>query len=362
MRMNEFSERIHDIIIQANIKARGSSIERRRRRDPRMPAAKWISPASIGGERGSALAVVLSTIGCSHARSELGGCTMCSYLLDGTQVAPTDEEILAQFDNALSALKNKTGRLAVKIYTSGSFLDTQEVSKNARDTILHRIAAIDEVEEVVIESRPEYVTDEVMSEVRELLGERRIEIGMGLESANDRVRLICINKGFTLDEFAEAVSVAKRHNIGTRAYVLLKPPFLTEKEALLDAVQTIVTAAELGATTVSVNPVNVQKNTLVEMLWTRGAYRPPWLWTLVSVLQQAREKVDSAVSIVCDPVAGGKRRGVHNCGTCDSQFVAAIREFSLTQSVDVFQGLECSCRETWYHDLQHETISFLVHK
>ncbi|MFW9967870.1 MAG: archaeosine biosynthesis radical SAM protein RaSEA [Candidatus Thorarchaeota archaeon] len=359
--MNVISDGLKDIITKASLAARGSSLSRIRRRNLSKPAAKWAAQSRIGCEVGHALSIVLATSGCSHARGEKGGCTMCSYILDGASQKVSTEDLTQQFQNALTSLESLLAPISVKVYTSGSFLDSVEVSPEARVEILKAISEDDRVRQVVLESRPEYVTNEAVSLVREILGDREIEIGMGLESADDLVRSLCINKGFSLSEFETALKTAASHGIGTRAYVLVKPPFLTERDALLDAVQTIVAAAELGVTTISVNPVNVQKHTLVQRMWSRGHYRPPWLWTVMEILKESRDQVASEVNIVCDPVAAGKPRGTHNCGKCDDAFAKAIRQFSLDQSTSHFEGLDCGCKHQWSHVLEHEDFAQLVH-
>ena len=96
--------RINEVVQQVTLQARGSSLRRRKKRDLSRPSAKWVVPARVGREQGTALAVVLSTIGCAHARSDSGGCTMCSYLLDGVQERPTADQIVAQFQVAISQL------------------------------------------------------------------------------------------------------------------------------------------------------------------------------------------------------------------------------------------------------------------
>lgn len=287
---------------------------------------------------------------------------MCSYLLDGSNRNPTSEEMLNQFQDAMRKLDNESAPLSVKIYTSGSFLDTEEIPADARNLILKEIAHDDRVKEVVLESRPEYVQDSILAEVRAILDDQIIEIGMGLESSSDEVRSLCINKNFDLKSFREAVEVGKKHNVGTRAYVLLKPPFLTEQEALLDAKQTVRDAIEAGVSTISLNPVNVQSSTLVEKLWKKQRFRPPWLWTVVEVLRYAHDAAKDSVNVVCDPAAAGKKRGTHNCGKCDSNFVTAIRQFSLTSNIHVFDNLSCDCKSLWKHTLKHEDFSLLVHR
>jgi radical SAM enzyme (TIGR01210 family) len=354
-------EGLKEIITKASLSARGSSLSRIRKKDLSEPAAKWMAQSRIGHDVGQALSVVLATPGCSFARGEKGGCTMCSYILDGASQKVSSENLILQFMHAMASLEGLSGPISVKVYTSGSFLDPDEVSLEARVEILKAMAKDDRVRQVVIESRPEFVTDKAAELVRESLGDREIEMAIGLESIDDEVRSFCINKGFSLSEFETAVKTASAHDIGTRAYVLVKPPFLTERDALLDSIRTIIDAAKLGVTTISVNPVNIQKHTLVERMWSRGTYRPPWLWTVTEILKQSRNQVSSEVNIVCDPVAAGKPRGTHNCGKCDNEFIKAIRQFSLDQNSRHLEELECGCKPQWSHVLDHEDFSQLVH-
>lgn len=356
---------VTDEIVKANLHARGRSLEGRKSRSPNRPAAKWTAEAKVAGSRGIALSIVLSTLGCSHARGETGGCTMCSYLLDGTSKPPSSEELIEQVQHALRDLEGKDGPFSVKMYTSGSFLDSAEVPDHARKEILRRIAAIDDVREVVLETRPEYVTDEIMRDTRALLGSRKVELGIGLESSSDRVRALCINKNFDYSAFKSAVEIAHKHTVGVRAYVLLKPPFMTEAQAIRDVKRTIDDLVTLGVSTISINPVNIQKNTLVEYLWNRRKYRPPWLWSVVEVLKYANKTSiagKKTISIVCDPAAAGKNRGTHNCSKCDADVINAIRSFSLDGLPAVLDGLNCDCRALWNHTLVHEDISLLVHR
>ena len=286
---------------------------------------------------------------------------MCSYLLDGSREQPSSEQLEEQFARAMSKLDGAEGPLSVKLYTSGSFLDPEEVQLSARASILARLRNDQRIQQVVIESRPEFVSDENMIQLRNLLGEREIELGVGLESSSDFIRRICINKGFSTENFRRALETARAHDIGIRAYVLVKPPFLTERDALLDSVKTARDAAAMGVTTVSFNPVNVQKYTLVERMWSKGEYRPPWLWTVLEVLRQSRESLPRSVDIVCDPVAAGKGRGTHNCGKCDDLLTASVRLFSLTQQITDLGGVDCECLPLWRHILEHEDSSLLVH-
>src|SRR2546427_7384382 len=75
----------------------------------------------------------------------------------------------------------------------------------------------------------------------------------------------------------------------------------------------------------SFNPVNVQSHTLVDRLFRSGEYRPPWLWSVVDVLERTR---DLTAHVKSHPTAGGMRRGAHNCGACDRRGIDPDEEVS----------------------------------
>ena len=55
------------------------------------------------------------------------------------------------------------------------------------------------------------------------------------------------------------------YNIYNKAYLLLKPPFLSEKESIEDIINSINTIHNI-VDIISINPCNIQKNTFVEKL------------------------------------------------------------------------------------------------
>jgi radical SAM enzyme (TIGR01210 family) len=268
---------------------------------------------------------------------------MCGYAIEG---APSSaEDLIAQFQRALESLSPEVQM--IKIYTSGSFLDPMEMPLKARDRILDMVESSG-VERLVVESRPQYITAESAGA---LLSHIQTEFAIGLETTNDLIRRHSIGKGFSFQEFVAASHVV--HELGglIKAYLLLKPPLLSEAEAVNDAISS---AREAGsyADTLSLNLCNVQRDTLLEKLWERGGYRPPWLWSAVEVLQKV------GGSMICDPVGAGSKRGPHNCGRCDSSVAEAIRRHNLCQDPAIFDTLHCDCRAAWRRLLRLESGAF----
>ena len=131
----------------------------------------------------------------------------------------------------------------------------------------------------------------------------------------------------------------------TKAYLLLKPPFLSEREAIEDVVRS-VGEASTRFDTLSINPVHIQNGTVVEWLYHRGRYRPPWLWSLVEALVRGAA-VRGSARLVSFPTAGGLRRGPHNCGACDARVLEAVETASLRQEFSGLEALGCACRGRW---------------
>ncbi len=311
------------------------------------PVRCWTEKDRLDGSVVDAFVVIFATRGCSWAQRS--GCTMCGYGNDsaGTAVSAADLEQQLQ-----TALRDYHGEPLVKIFNSGSFLDEDEIPLPARKALL---SAFTNATKISVESRPEYVTEKTLMHIQEILGARQFEIGIGLETANDVVRDKAINKGFSFAQYKTAASLLKKHRVSVKTYVLVKPPFLTEHEALEDTLETIRAVAPM-TDIISLNPVNVQRHTLVEHLWHRDEYRPPWLWTLVDALHHGHQLFSGHLK--CDVVAGGSQRGPHNCGSCDHDVLTAISDFSLHQDPSVFTPLSCSCREQWRDQCAYENLTY----
>lgn len=306
------------------------------------PVAVWGEKERLDGKIVNCLTIILRTTGCYWAKKE--GCRMCGYIQD-TDPGVTQKDLLEQFH---SALAGKGIPDVVKIFTSGSFFDSNEVSKDTREKISNELEELG-VKKLIVESRPEFVTHEVLDEFESR--NFQLEVGIGLESASDFVRDVLVNKGFGFQEFEKAAKLLRRRGFRVKAYLLLKPPFLTEGEAIADVVHSAIRIREL-VDVVSINPTNVQRGTLVEKLWERKLYRPPWLWSAVEAVRQIS---DEGIEVICHP-AGRGRRSSHNCGKCNDEVSRALREFSLHQDTGILD-LACSCKEKWVEAVELERFS-----
>ena len=326
----------------------------RKKPNPNQPVSSWSEQDRFYEDIVDAFVLILRNRGCSWMFQS--GCSMCGYFNDSMLSKVTPDELINQYQQAMTRYNNEP---IVKIFTSGSFLDTNEVPQKVQEYILSDLSK--KTKKIAVESRPEYVTRESMKLVKQQLKNTEFDIGIGLETSQDFIRDFAVNKGFTFEEYHTAVTLVHNNDFSVKTYILIKPPFLTEKESIQDVKQTIDHVLPNAAANdiLSFNPTSVQKNTLVEYLWRRNQYRPPWLWSIIDILNYASDQ-NKKIRLQCDITGGGKKRGAHNCYTCDDDMLSAIKEFSLTQDSTVFNSLDCDCdcKQQWMDQLNLESTSF----
>jgi len=319
------------------------------------PVSFWIKEDRLLEKKGKEFAIILRTKGCSWALGDFGGCSMCGYIQDSTIENIDQLHIIKQFNYAvqekIDEITSNEDDFIIKIYNSGSFFDDTEISEDVREHIFKKIAEIPKIKEVVIESRVDYITNEKLKKMRNILKNKYIEVAIGLETVNDYIRNKYINKGLKFKDFLEVIRLCKNNDVGIRAYLLFKPPFLNEQTAIEDCANSIKKLAELKINTISINPLNIQKNSLVEYLFYQNRYRPPWFYSLFKCLLKACRDNDilNSVRIISSPSGAGTKRGIHNClkRDCNEISIRALKEFVLTQNINVLinkdSNFSCDC-------------------
>ena len=317
--------------------------------DPHEPTRVWVDEDNTPDGVYQSLTIILNTGGCRWARA--GGCTMCGYVAESVEGGTVEHgALMDQIEVCLDHEADRTDEPAplIKIYTSGSFLDEREVPAETRKAIAETFADRDRI---VLESLPDFVDHKKIADFAD--HGLAVDIAIGLETATDRIRHDCVNKYFDFDDFEAACATAADAGAGVKAYLLMKPPFLSEREARDDMIESVRRCAAVeGCHTVSMNPCNVQQYTMVNELFREGGYRPPWLWSVADVLEQTAD-VDAIV--ISDPVGHGSDRGAHNCGECDDRVQKAIKDFDLRQDPSVFGQVSCECERTWELVIEEET-------
>ena len=302
--------------------------------------------ANLHGKPARRMIIYLrSDVGCEFG-VRTGGCLACRHFRLGTagQRVELDEMYVLQYQ---AAVQEHGLAPIVCIYNEGNMLNERELPPNQLRAIVGDLSAKG-VKRLVLESRPEYITKEALQLVRGAAGQMEVEIGIGMESANDLIRNGLFLKAMTRRAYARAVRRLKSEGFLALAYVILKPPFLNEMQAIADAVRTVRYAFDVGTDIVSLEPIGVEPHTIVALMEESGDFTPAWLWTVIEVARQTYflgELRLGGVQFHPRPVTLPR-----NCDECTDRVLAAIDEYNLTYDFEVLDRLRCGACYPKYRD------------
>ena len=312
--------------------------------NPREPVFHWYRDTPAGTE----LVFSLYTKGCIY-----GACSFCSLpSLSAGRAEIGEDDIKGQVDFVIGRYNpEQLARVEkVSVYNSGSVLDQRTLPTGAIFYLLERVAQFPRLKLVSLESRAEYVEAWELEGLKQRLGKSDLEIAVGYETHDERIRNRVLKKGLSDRKFLELCALCAGLGVRLKAYVMVKPDVsLTEKDAIEEALRTLIFIDEIGdrrglKVTAHLNPTYVARGSQLEMEFRDQGYEPPRLWSVVEIIQRARHReLPIQVGLETEGLAveGGTFR---NCGKCDEQVRAALRTFSETQNFEAFSGLTCSCK------------------
>jgi radical SAM enzyme (TIGR01210 family) len=109
-----------------------------------------------------------------------------------------------------------------------------------------------------------------------------LEVAVGLETAHPEV-LHKLNKQMTLEDFSKGVEYLLDQNIRSRAFILLRPPFMSETEGIYWAKRSLDLAFETGVDCCTIIPVR-PGNGAMDLLMKSGDFKVPAIRSLETVL------------------------------------------------------------------------------
>ena len=324
------------------------SVRKRESWDATEPATVYKTPEVLpDGTPCTAATVIFRTRGCVWWWKS--GCTFCGYFND-VRDDVTADDLFAQWEEAKRRLDDFEGCSMVKVYTSGTFFEDRENPPEWQEAILRETH--ERGLHLVIEAQAQLCTPEKLAWVAER--HPGCTVAVGLEAYDDTVLRFHVNKGFSTKQWHRSVDMLRDNGLRVKTYLLFKPPFMSEGDALELTCRWISQVAPLSDD-VSVNPMNIQKRTIVERLFRNREYRPPWLWSLVEMMERVHDDISEAQTrIIVHPTAAGRIRGAHNCGACDAEVVAAIERYSVSGDTREFADLDCDCKRVWRAEVDND--------
>ena len=161
---------------------------------------------------------------------------------------------------------------------------------------------------------------------------------MGLETVHPGV-LPRLNKQMTLNDFRRASEFLASENIATRAFILLKPPFLEESACVEWALKSVEFAFQCGVRVCTVIPTRAG-NGAMELLERDGRFSPPRLAAIEETLDLSLAVAETMSSRRVFVDLWDAER-LCTCPRCGPQRIARLRQMNLSQQI--LPAIECSC-------------------
>ncbi len=258
-------------------------------------------------------------------------CLMCDLWKNTSDNTVPVGAIPEQIEWALSQLPSARH---IKLYNSGSFFDERAIPKSDYQSIAK---LVDHFETVIVESHPRLIGEKCL-EFRDLIS-GKLEVAIGLETAHPEI-LGRLNKQMTLEDFQIGVEFLKMNEINSRAFILLRPPFMSEQEGIIWAEKSIDFAFDCGVDSCTVIPVRAGNGAMDELM-KKGDFEMPTLSSLEEVLAYGvSQRRGLVVADTWDLELFAE------CDTCFEDRYHRILQMNLTQKFS--DALECEVCSSHY--------------
>jgi radical SAM enzyme (TIGR01210 family) len=263
--------------------------------DETLPAEMWLQES----DEGLILFIVFYTQACRWSR-----CLGCNLPSKVSQDHVPYKSLMAQIDHIFVGRDVRSRASLIRkviISNNGSVLDEDTFSSTA---LMYLIAQLNlnfpNLSVLSMESRPEYVDLSELEFISRALAEgdtpTQLEIAIGFEAFDNRIRNEVFDKGLSLEAFEGLVVKMAPFGYHLKCYFMQKPvPGISDVEAVGDIHHAIDYLSQIANThdiliNMHLNPTYVATGTALEPAFWEGRYSPPLLEDVAEAARYAREK------------------------------------------------------------------------
>ena len=289
--------------------------------DPGRPYAFLVEKErAVSGRIDDVITVFLTNSECPFK------CMMCDLWKNTTDSPVRKGEIPEQIRWALEQLPKSN---QIKLYNSGNFFDKKAIPPEDYKAITQLLSGFNSV---TIECHPSLIDQRCLDFAHMLEGD--LEVAIGLETVHPEI-LPLLNKKMEPRDFERSVTFLSDNGIRTRAFILLKTPFMSEEEGVIWAKKSLDFAFECGVECCSIIPTRAGNGTL-DHLMGNGLFKEP----LVSSLEEVMEY---AIGLKAGRVFADlwDLERFSTCDKCIDQRKQRLNEMNLLQRV--LPGIDCIC-------------------
>lgn len=251
-------------------------------------------------------------------------CLMCDLWKNTTDQRVPIGAIPEQIRYALAELPSASH---LKLYNSGNFFDAQAIPIADLPEIAALVASF---RTVIVECHPKLCRDRC-GQFQQLCG-TQLEVAMGLETSHEAT-LQQLNKQMTTDDFAMACEKLLDDGIRVRAFVLLRPPGVSEEQGVEQALESTRFAFDCGVSCCAIIPTRAG-NGIMEQLLADGLFQSPTLTSLERVLEETLSWQRGRVFADLWDV-----RQFSGCGQCVDRRIERLQQMNFTQRIAT--SVEC---------------------
>jgi radical SAM enzyme (TIGR01210 family) len=255
-------------------------------------------------------------------------CLMCDLWRNTTDEPVAIGSIPKQIAWALDQIP---GVKQLKLYNSGSFFDRRAIPVEDYKEIA---SLLSNFETVIVESHPSLINEKCLT-FRDML-KPDLQVALGLETVHPQI-LRTLNKQMTIEDFRDSVSFLTKHGIRSRAFILLRPPLLSESEGIYWAERSMDFAFNTGVECCTIIPVRAG-NGAMDFLMGKGDFNLPDIHSLEMVLEYGIGLNKGRV------FADVWDLGLFsNCNNCIKKRTDRLIEMNMSQ--EIATPIKCECND-----------------
>lgn len=197
-----------------------------------------------------------------------GGCIYC----DNTTFVPAycnaSDSITTQLEKGKKFFRKKYPDLHYLAYFQ-AYTSTYSTKREILTDIYRQALLIDDVEGIIISTRPDCIDEGLISQIKNLAVDKRIMFEIGVETWHDET-LKLINRNHAVSDVIRAVRLITDSGMDVGLHLIMGLPGETEEMML----QTIVEACSQPITSLKLHQLQIIKGTPLHKLWEIGEIEP----------------------------------------------------------------------------------------
>ena len=201
-----------------------------------------------------------------------GGCIFCSEKGSGELIKQSNESISKQVKDYLNSYRAKrANKFIVYFQNFSNTYDTLDNLKKKYDSSL----IDDRIVGLSIATRPDCINEEIAKIIKSYSNRYYVCVELGLQTASEEIGKI-INRGYTTNQFVEAVKILNKYEIDVIAHIMCGLPGEDRdgKNVPIQIKDTVDLINSFNIHGIKIHSTYVVKNTKLNEMYEKGEYIP----------------------------------------------------------------------------------------